>query len=178
MQKRALTVRGNGRLPAIICEVGVSVPFLGDPSTQKDLLIKPFSGVWDTGATNSVITKNVVDALKLKPTGQTEVHTASGTSFANTYLINMYLPSNVFIPNLRVTQGELKGIDMLIGMDIITIGDFSITNFNGKTVMSFRFPSCEEIDYIPQADKDNKMEIMAGMNRHQRRAFEAKNNKH
>lgn len=33
-------------------------------------------------------------------------------------------------------------------MDIIGIGDFSITNFNQKTCMSFRIPSLHEIDYV------------------------------
>ncbi|MBI3139488.1 MAG: SEC-C domain-containing protein [Sphingobacteriales bacterium] len=33
-------------------------------------------------------------------------------------------------------------------MDIITLGDFSITNHNGDTCMSFRLPSSHEIDYV------------------------------
>jgi len=36
----------------------------------------------------------------------------------------------------------------LIGMDVITLGDFSITNHNGITCMSFRVPSSHEIDYV------------------------------
>jgi hypothetical protein len=32
-------------------------------------------------------------------------------------------------------------------MDIIGLGDFSITNFEGRMCMSFRFPSKHEIDY-------------------------------
>lgn len=37
-------------------------------------------------------------------------------------------------------------------MDIITLGDFSITNYNGVTCMSFGLPSKHEIDYV----KDSK----------------------
>lgn len=176
MQKLALTVGGTGKLASIICEVGVSVPS-GDPSTHKAQDIKTFQGVWDTGATGSVITRKVADALQLKPTGQTEVHTANGACVKNTYLINIFLPSSVVIPNVRATEGELSGIDMLIGMDVITIGDFSITNYQGKTTMSFRIPSCEEVDYVPQANEDNEREIIAGMNRHDRRAYEANKRK-
>jgi hypothetical protein len=40
------------------------------------------------------------------------------------------------------------GIEALIGMDIITLGDFSITNHKGVTCMSFRIPSGHEIDYV------------------------------
>lgn len=37
--------------------------------------------------------------------------------------------------------------DLIIGMDIITQGDFSITNFGGRTLFSFRIPSLHSIDY-------------------------------
>ncbi len=33
-------------------------------------------------------------------------------------------------------------------MDIIALGDFSITNHEGVTCMSFRYPSCHELDYV------------------------------
>jgi hypothetical protein len=32
-------------------------------------------------------------------------------------------------------------------MDIITQGDFAITNFGGRTMFSFRLPSLESIDF-------------------------------
>lgn len=35
--------------------------------------------------------------------------------------------------------------DMLIGMDIILLGDFCLTNKDGKSVFSFRIPSKEHI---------------------------------
>lgn len=51
-----------------------------------------------------------------------------------------------------VTGGLLNtDTDFLIGMDIITLGDFAVTNVNGKTVFSFRYPSCEKIDYVNDA---------------------------
>lgn len=36
-------------------------------------------------------------------------------------------------------------------MDIISRGDFAITNFGGKTTFSFRIPSTEEIDFNDQS---------------------------
>ena len=38
-------------------------------------------------------------------------------------------------------------------MDIITFGDFVITNINNLTVFSFRFPSQTTIDFV----KENKI---------------------
>jgi hypothetical protein len=45
-------------------------------------------------------------------------------------------------------DGLSGGNNALIGMDVITLGDFSITNHKGNTCMSFRVPSGHEIDYV------------------------------
>jgi len=50
---------------------------------------------------------------------------------------------------LRVTEGSIFGdSDVLIGMDIISLGDFAVTNFQEKTVFTFRIPSVERIDFV------------------------------
>ena len=41
---------------------------------------------------------------------------------------------------------------MLIGMDIINLGDFAITNKNGNTKFTFEIPSSRDIDFV----KENK----------------------
>ena len=56
-------------------------------------------------------------------------------------------------------------------MDIISLGDFVVTNTNTKTTFSFRIPSVQEIDFIPETQENN---VMEGGNRQQRRAFQAK----
>ena len=40
-----------------------------------------------------------------------------------------------------------QGIDVLIGMDVISKGDFAISYYNGKTQFSFRIPSQNDVDY-------------------------------
>jgi len=58
--------------------------------------------------------------------------------------------NRVAIPSVRVTKGQLAGggVDVLIGMDVITIGDFSITNFGAEAIFSFRIPSQGHVDYV------------------------------
>lgn len=152
MQQHALTLKGNGISNVLVSEVMVQVPFIGQ--SESPLSVK-VNGIWDTGATNSVINKTIADKLGLKPISMAQVHTASHTINANVYLVNILLPSNVGIQNVRVTEGLIQGADMLIGMDIINIGDFSITNHNGVTVMSFRTPSCCEVDYVREINIAN-----------------------
>ena len=50
---------------------------------------------------------------------------------------------------MTVTLGVIcDGINCLLGMDVIGLGDLSLTNLNGNTCMSFRYPSAHEIDFI------------------------------
>jgi predicted aspartyl protease len=139
-----------------VSDVGVGEPMILQPNGPAPQM-KNFQAVWDTGATNCVISPNVVAQLNLKPTGLTQTHTASGPCQANTYLVNIYLPNRVYFPAIRVTEGQLGGTDVLIGMDIINKGDFSVTNVNGQTCMSFRFPSTKRIDYVQEFSQANAM---------------------
>ena len=113
-----------------------------------------YKAIWDTGATNSVITKQVVTDCKLKPTGVGQVRTAGGTISCNTYLVNIMLPNNVGYVAVAVTEAPLTGSEnILIGMDIIATGDFSVTNVGNKTTFSFRHPSIQTIDYVSEANR-------------------------
>jgi hypothetical protein len=107
------------------------------------------SAQWDTGATGTCISKGLVQKLELLPTGMVNVHTPSGIGTMNKYMINLVLNKELRIMNLPVMDSEIgkQGIDILIGMDIISLGDFAISNFEGKTQFSFRIPSQEHVEY-------------------------------
>lgn len=109
-----------------------------------------FQAIWDTGATNSVISPAVVSALGLKPIGMTQVHTSNQTCLAEQYIVDIYLPNKVVFQDVRVTNQQLTGTPMLIGMDIIGMGDFAVSNKDGKTTFSYRWPSGERIDFVKQ----------------------------
>jgi hypothetical protein len=117
-----------------------------DPSQNSNPPLKEFEAVWDTGATGSVISQRVVDECGLQPIGMVEVHTVLRTDMSYVYLISILLPNKVGFPQLRVTQGKIRDADVLIGMDLIGRGDLAITN-DGRTVLSFRCPSIECIDF-------------------------------
>ncbi len=147
---QSLTVTGDGPLAVIQTLCAVSPGF--DPHTlppEDHLPLKQgFVAIWDTGATASVISQKVIDECGLKPIGMTIVHGVHGPSYAEQYLVNIGLPSSVGFVNVTVTKGDLGDSHVLLGMDIIRAGDFVITNKDGKTVMSFRTPSQECVDYV------------------------------
>lgn len=113
---------------------------------------QPFVAIWDTGAQCSVITAAVAVACGLAPTGVTNViGVHGGAKQCFTYLVNIRLLNGVEVRDVRVAEGQLLGGvhgDVLIGMDIITLGDFSITNKGGNTWFSFRTPSQLSTDYV------------------------------
>ena len=89
----------------------------------------------------------------LQPTGATRVSTANGETVTDTYLISMGLPNGVGFCSLRVTEGNISGFDILIGMDVIAQGDFAVTSFEGKTVCSYRYPSMEKLDFVEDLNR-------------------------
>jgi hypothetical protein len=106
--------------------------------------------IWDTAATTSSITTAVVQELGLVSFGTSRVKTANGTALQNKYRLDIGLPSLTLVQNLLVSEIDELGMECgaLIGMDVISLCDFSITNFRGITCMSFRIPSQHEIDCV------------------------------
>lgn len=151
---RGFTNRYNGIVRVIHSECHVGLPLdLSDPKVRPPDQDKKFVAIWDTGATGTVITQKVVDACSLKPTGMVKVQTVGGERISETYFITLYLPNKVAVSNINVCLGDVAGADVLIGMDIISLGDFAISNFGGQTVVAFRLPSKETIDFDPALAK-------------------------
>lgn len=148
----------------IITPVYVTTAFFPEDKEKPKNPIE-LKALWDTGATGSVIKKNIVETLQLKPTGMARVHTASGDDDQRTYLIGIGLPNKVMFNQVRVTEAPLVGnFDILIGMDIINNGDLAITNCNGKTIFSFRIPSVAVTDFVKEQEAIDALKMKTGRN--------------
>lgn len=150
-----------GLLRVLQTECNVSAAF--DPATTPEDQRPPrhpFIGIWDTGATTTFITQAVVDQCGLKPFTISKVQGAyGGETERDVYLINVGLPNKVLVRNVQAIFGEMGSADVLIGMNIITLGDFAITNQGGNTLFSFRTPSLETIDYVKRANLQQRMTL-------------------
>lgn len=112
---------------------------------------KQYNALWDTGATNSMLTKQVAEDLGLEPEGYTNVYHVGGEEVnVPHYFVNLVLLTGVHFPSVSVAEGVLLGHDVLIGMDIINRGDFAVSNRNGATSFSFRIPSVEDFDFAAE----------------------------
>ena len=85
----------------------------------------------------------------------TDVHHAGGvTRGVPVYLVNVVLTNRVQFTGVEVAESKLpNGIDVVIGMDIITRGDFAVTNQSGSTTFSFGIPSQTDIDFVAQDNR-------------------------
>lgn len=165
----AFSLRSNGgRFNRIITDVGLSVPY--DPASgSPQPEVYATKALWDTGATHSVITKTVARALNLVPTSKTRMNHAGGVSDVNGYVVSIYLPNHMNIRAVEVLEMEDQPeCGMLLGMDVITMGDFAVTNVQGNTLVSFRFPSVAEIDYVIESNRLNSaVKQSAGIGRNE-----------
>ena len=139
----AFTIRHGGLARQLLSDTTISY-------NGKSIVVR---SIWDTGATNSCISMDVVSSLSLTPTGKSVINTPAGPKEVSTYLVDVSLSENVNIPDLRVCDSDIgeQNVGMLIGMDIIAQGDFSISNLDKKTVFSFRIPSIQLTDYVKQS---------------------------
>jgi len=148
---RSFTVKYDAKVNALVTEVAVGVAF--DPKTEHPPSLINYKAIWDTGATNSVITSKVVTECGLKPVSRVIVHTAGGDAECLVYFVWIRLPNQAGFPQVRVTEATIAdGIDMLIGMDLISGGDFAVTTSDGKTTLTYCHPSCRRLDFVEEAN--------------------------
>ncbi|GHT54721.1 hypothetical protein FACS1894106_5880 [Spirochaetia bacterium] len=116
------------------------------------------TAVWDTGATHSMITQETARKLDLPIVDTGRVRGVNSSAIADIVLLSIGLPNGVLIPDIRVIVSTLGGHeDMLIGMDIIRLGDFSISNANNETLFSFAIPPFpDKIDLAAKSKTENR----------------------
>ena len=150
----AFTVKHNGIVNSLITDVVIVSPKQIPNILFRDTRVK---AIWDTGATHTAISQTLANTLNLIPISKRKTNTANGIKDSNVYLVDIILPQGVGIASVGVGEVILPdGIDILIGMDIILRGDFSITNCENQTCFSFRIPSSKEIDYVKEIDRENE----------------------
>lgn len=158
----SFTVRYEHRVNTLITSVMISEAFYPNEPAQNHKQFKQYKALWDTGATGSVITERVIQECGLAPIGVAKVKHGGGTQSTDVYLVNIILPNKVLFHTLRATRLEVYGADMLIGMDVISRGDFAVTHKSGRTVFSFRFPSAEDIDFVKEVDHSPHLQLVRG----------------
>ena len=119
---------------------------------DDDLIDKNrFICIWDTGASVSCITNNIIERYNLTSIGKSDFFTGCHCESRSTdvYSIDLMFRDDFVFNNLRVLKIEKHDVfDIIIGMDIISQGDFAVSNLNGSTSFSFRIPSMGTANFL------------------------------
>ena len=109
------------------------------------------TALWDTGSNLSMISKDLARTLHLEPFRHLNSHTTNGIVRSRIYNISIMLPNGAGLPRLPVVEGDFEGHDIIIGMDLITLHDFSLTHSkSGDLIFSIVFPPLNTpVDYTP-----------------------------
>ena len=114
--------------------------------------------IWDTGATHTCVSFKVVKTLGLQSTGYVGdgMLTASGSVPADEcpkYAVNLVIPGFGLGHGAIEVAGANLSDDVLIGMDIIGMGEFAISHDK----FSWCCPPCgNPIDLSKKAEKENE----------------------
>jgi hypothetical protein len=150
---QSFTLTSPTKLRVLITPVHICAAF--DPAAMPpdyQPAMAQFQAIWDTGATNTAISENVINTCGLKPIGIAKVGFGGGEQMCETFLINVGLPNAVGFSNVLVNKAKTgPDADVLIGMDVISHGDFAVTNFGGQTTFSFRCPPSKTIDFVKES---------------------------
>lgn len=134
------------KFPKIVDEIKTPVKIVNPINGATTLTY----ALWDTGATDCAITESLVQHLSLPIFSKAKVIGVHGVQIVNMHYVEFKLDNeNIKLKTTVTSCNELSedgSIGFLIGMNLITQGDFLISNYNGETVMSFRIPSKETLD--------------------------------
>lgn len=150
----AHTTRFTGIVKKILLPCCVSLP--GENISDDD--IHKHQALLDTGATSTCVSLQLAADLKLVKVRDEDLKVANNqTHSAEVYCVQIRM-GNYTVRNIEVYGLPMEGTgkDVIIGMDIISKVDLSITNYKGQTVLTFRAPSLETIDYVEEIRLNNK----------------------
>lgn len=142
----------------IILDCQVSIPSTPLDPNPPLLNIK---AIVDTGCTVTSVSRNIIDQLAIPaPCGTSHSFDgASGEGTCTPYIIDLYLPKGITVKGMRVDCLDNMKPDMLLGMDILLLGDISISTGGGKGKFSFQVPATHSTDFEDEINKYKKIHL-------------------
>lgn len=103
------------------------------------------TAIWDTGAGKTVISNRIAKILRLQPDSLGYIHTASHTVISAQYSVFLEIEGYLALETAVLSSNLPSHFDAVIGMDVINLGDFAISNDGVNTFLSVRTPSMGKI---------------------------------
>jgi len=107
----------------------------------NSMLTISVNALWDTGAMISAITPEIREKLKAVTVYRKTITAIHTTQDVDVVSITLELPNRVVKKTIEVAVCNMaSNAEMIIGMDIISLGDFALSNGNDQTLFSFAVP--------------------------------------
>ena len=110
-------------------------------SLDQQRRVKAIRAMWDTDSNATILSTKLVSELRPDHFGQGGMTGIGGQSEGDTYLMHVSLPTGDIITYQEVYEANLGDYDAIIGMDIITRGNFHLDCIKGETLFSFELPN-------------------------------------
>ena len=152
----AFTGRFNMFRGRIVSEIVICSP------DDADLVSTKIRALWDTGCSQSIISKRVADFLRLQPDNKQQFRSPfGGTAICDVAKVRLCVVlGGIRIPidaAINTKPNSDPDCDITLGLDFITMGDFAISHLGESLFLSFCYPPVgAPIDYRPP------MVILAG----------------
>lgn len=104
------------------------------------------NALWDTGSTESLISEKIVKMIEPILKNKSKYVTRDVVIECETYAVSLSLSDEITFRDVLMKKADLsdKNVDIIIGMDIISRGDFEIRNYNNLVEFAFRIPPKNE----------------------------------
>ena len=108
--------------------------------------------LWDTGSSYTYISRRLASQMGMISVGQSGYITPTGASISEQYVIEIILPDGTHVTDVHAGGSDIDamGIDLILGLQIILLGDFAIRHRDGQTFMSFLCPPNDATDNTKQ----------------------------
>jgi hypothetical protein len=140
MEVNTIIIRAEGVLkriitPVTVCQSVLLIQHAGLSSISIDA-----SAMWDTGADSCCISASLAAELGLTSIGSFTAHGFQSSGEYPGYMLDITLPDGQSALNVPVVAFDKRSnYDIIIGMNIISLGRFVIDNNKGNTIFSFQF---------------------------------------
>jgi hypothetical protein len=160
---RAFNISYDKSVKELVSQIKI-FPLLTKDRVARNVPVN-VEALWDTGATVTCIKPALFSRLNLYPSDASNYVTLTGIGgeiTANSTLVNLFLAPNFIIEYCSVYVADFPGeAEVLIGMDIIGIGDFVICNADNKSSFSFAIPSFpDRVNFADKAETANIKNII------------------
>lgn len=156
---RAFTIKSKGRLSNLHLEIGIVEH--SPVEKQAVATINKYRGMIDTASAFSRVSPQVVDELGIT------LEDKEGTLCAQ---LDFYLPNTIRVTGVlaRVEAIEPEECHCMLGMDVLSCGDLTLSHQSGETQFSFRVPSLGAEDFVQSHRKRYKSKtVIAAATRNQ-----------